>query len=74
MELASTVERVLDAIDTPQGFPEPIVRAIQALPISTTIYPDYYLDGDLAHELRDLLAMIHHAVLRGATRVRLLIR
>ena len=51
-----------------------IVRAIQALPIETTIYPAYYLDGDLAHELRDLLAMIHHAVLRGATRVRLLIR
>jgi hypothetical protein len=72
--MAATIAQVLAVIDTPQGFPAHLIAAIQALPITTTIYPEYYHDGELAEELRNLQAMVRHAMLRGATRVRLLHR
>lgn len=72
--LAAAIEQVLGRIDTPHGFPEALVATIQALPIRTTISPKYYLEGVLAEELRDLRKMVQYAVLRGATRVRLLHR
>lgn len=72
--LGAAIEQVLGRIDTPHGFPEALVATIQALPIRTTIYPEYYLAGELAEELRDLHKMVQYAVLRGATRVRLLHR
>lgn len=72
--LAAAIAQVLAVIDMPQGFPTQLITMIQALPITTTIYPEYYLDGTLAEELRNLQGMVQHAVLRGATRVRLLHR
>jgi hypothetical protein len=72
--MATAIVQVLAVIDTPQGFPANLIAAIQALPITTTIYPEYCADGELAEELRNLQAMVRHAMLRGATRVRLLHR
>lgn len=73
-ELSTAIARVLAVIDTPEGFPNELIATIQALPITTTIYPEYYQDCELVEELYNLQAMLDHAVLRGATRVRLLHR
>jgi hypothetical protein len=55
-DLATAITRVLAVIDTPAGFPNELIAAIQALP------------------MHNLQAMVEHAMLRGATRVRLLHR
>jgi hypothetical protein len=72
--LTTVIDRVLQAIDALGGFPTVLMTTVAQLPIETTIDLAYYKDGELAQDLRDLLAMVHHAEQRSAMRVRLLVR
>ncbi|MCG8350475.1 MAG: hypothetical protein MI924_22135 [Chloroflexales bacterium] len=72
--LAHAIEQALAALAAQHGMPPQLLQTLETLPITTTIDPTYYTEGLLAQELHELHAMVQYARLRGATRVRLLVR
>lgn len=74
-ELREAIHRLLNALGWPeQSFPPAIIAAVPCSPSQRSFVEHYLGEQVLAKDLVDVLMMLRWAELRGATRVRLLVR